>query len=130
MGTGFVILLDTNYLIRGLIRETPEAQAIIRWLSAGEDLVACGVAWYEFLCGPVDDEGVALVQSLLGGRILPFTGDQAAEASRLFNAVDRRRSLRVDAMIAAAAIVSNAQLATGNTRDFQAFVPFGLTLMN
>ncbi len=123
-----MILLDTNYLIRGLIRDTTEAQAIVRWLSMGEDLVVSSVVWYEFLCGPVDDEGVALIQSLLGGRILPFTEDQAAEASRLYNAVDRKRSLRVDAMIAAAAIVSNARLATGNTRDFQTFVPFGLTL--
>ena len=123
-----MILLDTNYLIRALVKGTAEARAVAEWLAAGEDLCASSVAWYEFLCGPVDDEGVDLIRSVLSDRMLPFTADQAAESSRLFNAVGRKRSLRVDAMIAAAAIVTDALLATDNARDFSLFMPFGLRL--
>jgi predicted nucleic acid-binding protein len=123
-----VILLDTNYLIRALVKGSVEANEIIAWLHATEGLCTSTVAWYEFLCGPVDDEGIALVRSILDERILPFTADQAAESSRLYNATGRKRALRVDAMIAAAAIIGNAVLATDNTTDFSNFIPHGLRL--
>jgi predicted nucleic acid-binding protein len=123
-----MILLDTNYLIRALVPGSAEAAAVFGWIDAQEDLCASSVCWYEFLCGPVDEEGAIVVRAILRDRILPFTGDQAAESSRLFNAVGRKRTLRVDAMIAAAAIVSNADLATANLDDFSAFEPFGLRL--
>lgn len=124
-----MILLDTNYLIRALVPGSVEAAAIFGWIDAQEDLCTSSVCWYEFLCGPVDEEGVIVVRAILRERILPFTGDQAAESSRLFNAVGRKRSLRVDAMIAAAAIVANAELATANFDDFAGFEPLGLRLL-
>ena len=62
--------------------------------------------------------------------IIPFSESAAAEAARLFNAVKRKRPLRVDAMIAGAAIAAGAQLATRNCADFLAFVPFGLALVS
>jgi len=124
-----VILLDTNYLIRSLIPETQEAQRIINWVQMDEVLCTSGVAWYEFLCGPVDDEGIIVVYSLLEERVLPFTADQSAEAARLFNESGRKRNLRVDAMIAAASIINNTKLATENITDFTSFVPMGLQLI-
>ena len=125
-----VILLDTNYLIQALVEGSAEAEKVFLWSQhEGGDLVTSSVAWYEFLCGPVDREGVEIVQLLLDGRIIPYTADQAVESARLFNAVGRARHLRIDAMIAAAAIVANARLATGNTEDFRAFEPFGLRLV-
>lgn len=123
-----MILLDTNYLIRVLIAGTSEAEEVIRWYRSGEELCASAVAWYEFLCGPVDDGAVMVVGNLIADRVLPFTAAQAAESARLYEAVGRKRQLRVDAMIAAAAIVSGAALATGNLADFAAFEPFGLRL--
>ena len=123
-----MILLDTNYLIRVLVPDSVEAERVTDWYQAHEDLCTSSVAWYEFLCGPVDDEGILIVQSLLQGRVLPFTADQAAESARLHNATGRKRGLRVDAMIAAAAIIANAELATGNVVDFSNFKPFGLRL--
>ena len=123
-----MILLDTNYLIRALVPDSVESEKIIDWFKAGIDLCTSSVAWYEFLCGPVDDKGVLTVQSLLRERVLPFTADQAAEASRLFNATGRQRHLRVDAMIAAAAIIANADLATGNIEHFFEFRKYGLQL--
>jgi len=91
-------------------------------------LCTSAVVWYEFLCGPVDDEAVDLVRAILDDRVIPFTADQAIESARLYLATGRQRRLRVDGMIAAAAIVANAALATENTDDFRAFAPFGLRL--
>lgn len=71
-----MILLDTNYLIRSLVAETPEALRIIDWIQTG-----------------------------------------------------RKRNLRVDAMIASAAIITDAKLATENITDFTNFVHLGLQLV-
>jgi predicted nucleic acid-binding protein len=122
-----MILLDTNYLINLLVPGSKEAELITAWYPEN-DLCTSAIAWYEFLCGPVDDESITLVRSLLRDRILPFTADQASESARLYNLVNRQRRLRVDAMIAAAAIITNAELATANVQDFAAFKPFGLTV--
>jgi len=124
-----VILLDTNYLIRSLIPDTSEALRIIEWISGEEMLCTSGIAWYEFLCGPVEEEGIAVVYSFLEGRVLPFTADQATEAANLFNLTGRKRNLRIDAMIASAAIVANAEIATENISDFAHFLPFGLQMV-
>lgn len=124
-----MILLDTNYAIRLLVEGSPEADRIRGWVEAGEDLALCSVSWYEFLCGPVDDRGVDLVRWVVRNRILPYTADQAAEAARLFNACGRRRQLRLDSMIAAAALVFNAELATADLGDFSIFEEHGLRLV-
>jgi predicted nucleic acid-binding protein len=123
-----VILLDTNYLIRALVKDSPESARILAWAGEDEELVSSSVVWYEFLCGPVGEEEVEIVRLLLDDRIIPYTADQAAESARLYNAVGRPRRLRIDAMIAAAAIVANAGLATDNEEDFEPFSPFGLRL--
>ena len=125
-----MILLDTNYLIRSLVRQSSEMEKIVNWIEAGEDLLTSAVSWYEFICGPVDEEGISLVASLIEERILPFTADQAAEAARLFNETGSKRYLRIDAMIAAAAIISNSKLATENLDDFNYFTPLGLHLLD
>ena len=124
-----MICLDTSYLVRGLIAATPEAANLLKWIKKGEVLCASSIAWYEFACGPVDPEGLKLGRSLLAGGILPFDEMQAAQAARLFNAVGRLRRLRVDAIVAAAAIAAGASLATGNQRDFLPFVAQGLKLI-
>jgi predicted nucleic acid-binding protein len=124
-----VILLDTSYLIGALVKDSPEARKVGAWLAEGEALCTSAVVWYEFLCGPVDEGAVNLVRAILDDRVFPFTGDQAAESARLCNAVGRQRSLRVDAMIASAAIVTNAVLATSDLDDFRAFTPLGLKLV-
>lgn len=122
-----MILLDTNYLIGMLVPGSIESDRTLSWYRR-EELCTSSVCWYEFLCGPVTDEAVEIVRGLIGDRIIPFTADQATEASRLFNAVGRPRRLRVDAMIAAGALFANARLATSNREDFSAFVALGLEL--
>lgn len=124
-----MILLDTNYLIRFLVPGTAEADRMMDWVQKRKELCTSAICWYEFLCGPVDEEGMLLVSSILNERILPFTSAHALESSRLYNGCGRKRALRVDAMIAAASIVSQSVLATGNREDFAPFESFGLDLL-
>ncbi len=122
-----MICLDTNYLILGLVADSSESTELRAWASAGEVLVTPMVAWYEFLCGPVTVVQRDTMRGFLQA-LLPFDETQAQTAAGLFNACGRRRSLRVDAMIAAAAITSDASLATNNYEDFEVFVESGLRL--
>ncbi|MFP4179186.1 MAG: type II toxin-antitoxin system VapC family toxin [Spirochaetaceae bacterium] len=124
-----MILLDTNYLIRFLVVGSDEAGQVKKWIQQKEELCTSSICWYEFLCGPVDEEAVILVSSILEEQILPFSPAHARQAARLFNRCGRKRSLRVDAMVAAAAIISESVLATENAEDFAPFTSFGLTLM-
>ncbi len=123
-----MILLDTNYLIRVLVAETAEADQLEVWLARGTEFCTSAISWYEFLSGPVDAEGVDIIRSLVSGRILPFTPAVAAEAARLFNAVGRARRYRVDAMIAATAIIANASVVSANIADFRLFADYGLSI--
>ena len=124
-----MILLDTNYLIRALVEGTREAMLVTTWLDRGEELCTSSIAWYEFLSGPVDEEAIYIIRSLVHDRVLPFVADMSVEAARLFNATGRVRRLRVDAMIAASAIITGAHLATENETDFEVFVSEGLRLV-
>lgn len=123
-----MICLDTNYLILGLMPGSRESQDLIRWAQAGETLITAMPAWYEFTCGPVTAPQIAAIRSFLHD-LTPFDEPQAVEAARLFNAAGRKRALRIDAIIAATAIVAGASLATNNHKDFNIFVPHGLKLI-
>jgi len=123
-----MICLDTNYLIRGLIAGTAEAGDLKSWLKGGIPLAAPSIVWYEFCCGPVQTREIETVRSVLTAGILALGEAEAEESARLFNAVGRVRRLRVDAMIAAAALCAGAELATSNTADFEVFRGHGLKL--
>ncbi len=123
-----MICLDTNYLILGLVKGSQESRDLVGWMQAGEILITPMPAWYEFLCGPVTPAQTSTMRAFVR-TIIPFDEPEAAIAAALFNAAGRRRSIRVDAMIAATAIAKGAALATNNRNDFQAFVPHGLTVL-
>jgi predicted nucleic acid-binding protein len=55
-----VIHLDTSFLIRALLDGTPESLALDQWIRAGEAIGISGVAWCEFICGPVEPAAIAL----------------------------------------------------------------------
>ncbi len=124
-----MILLDTNYLIRALVDGTDEATQVSEWLDSGEELCTSAISWYEFLSGPVDEDGVELIRTVVQDRVLPFVADTAAESARLFNATGRLRRHRVDAMIAASAVMTGALLATENVADFRNFTTNGLRMI-
>lgn len=125
---GNVICLDTNYLILGTTHETPESQEIYRWLKQGEVLCTSSICWYEFRCGPISEEQLDFMRSILI-EIRPFTELESEVAGRLFEKAGRKRALKTDAMIAATCLVARARLATNNRKDFEKFsgiqfVPF------
>jgi predicted nucleic acid-binding protein len=123
-----VIHLDTNYLIQGARNGTAENVAIEKWVSSREPLGTSALAWMEFITGPLAAEAETHARVLLENRIVPFGTMEAELAARLFNVAGRRRGLRYDCMIAAAAITAGAELATTNTPDFLLFLPHGLKL--
>lgn len=123
-----MIRLDTNYLIRVLVKGSLEAAHVDAWLAAGESFSASAIAWTEFLSGPVTATEITKAEALIESRIIPFGKVEAALASELFNKTGRRRGSRLDCLIAATAIVAQAQLATVNEADFRPFVGHGLAL--
>ena len=123
-----MIHLDTNYLIGLLVKGSPQAAEVDGWLASGEPLAASAVAWTEFLNGPVTALEVVQTESVLESRIVPFGAAEARLAAELFNNTGRRRGSRFDCLIAATAILAQADLATVNHSDFKVFVPHGLKL--
>jgi predicted nucleic acid-binding protein len=121
-----MICLDANYLIGGVIEARPESRHLLAWVAAGQTFCTAAPAWYEFLCGPLTAAQIDTMQAFLKGGIIPFAAAQAQVAALLFNAADRPRRLRVDAMIAATAISQKVPLATLNTADFKLFTSHGL----
>jgi predicted nucleic acid-binding protein len=123
-----VIHLDTNYLIGLLDRGSSQAREVDEWLAAGETIATSAIAWTEFLNGPVTPVEVSRTKAVLQSRIVPFGQPEAVLASDLFNKTGRRRGSRFDCLIAATAILAQAETATINQSDFKVFVQHGLKL--
>ena len=109
-----MIHLDTNDLIGLPVQGSAVA--------AGESLAASAIAWTEFLNGPVTPLEVGRAEAVLQSRIIPFGQGEAALAAELFNQTGRRRGSRFDCLIAATAILAQAEVATVNQSDFKVFV--------
>ena len=105
-----MIHLDTSFLIRALMRGTPEDQALRRWIANGESLAVCSIAWAEFQCGPLTSSELAVAGAIIG-RHRDFTKNDAETAARGFNESGRSRGSLIDCMIAAAAQADGAPVA-------------------
>jgi predicted nucleic acid-binding protein len=108
--------------------------AVKSWLMDGHQVATSAVAWSEFLTGrkkrrSVDD--AMRCENIINGGIVEFCESEAEIAADLFNHVGRPRAIRMrlDCLIAASAIVADAELATFNLDDFKRFVPFGLRIV-
>jgi predicted nucleic acid-binding protein len=124
-----MIHLDTSFLIRSLVPGSETDRRLRAWLREGEPLGMSAIAWAEFLCGPLAETQLQLV-NLIVPRRAPFGEDEAILASRLFNDSGRRRGSLADCMIAATAIREEATLATRNPRDFRRFESAGLHVVD
>jgi predicted nucleic acid-binding protein len=124
-----MIHLDTNYLIGLAVPGSLPAYHVDQWLATNEQLAASTLAWTEFLNGPVSANEIALVESVIEGKLVAFEKPTAVLAAQLFNQSGRRRGSRFDCLIAATAILAGAGLATENRKDFAPFVPLGLKLI-
>jgi predicted nucleic acid-binding protein len=122
-----MIHLDTSFLIRALVADSPESTRLHTWIAGGLPVGIGAVCWTEFLCGPLTEAHVDLALALLSEPVA-YTAADAHRAAALFNTSGRRRGSLVDCMVAAAAIEADAALATSNPKDFQRFAPQGLRL--
>lgn len=122
-----MIHLDTSFLIRALDSGSPEDERLRLWIQDGEMLRMSAVAWAELLCGPLTPAELDLATAIVERR-QEFTHEHAETAARLFNESGRRRGSLFDCMIAAAALIEGAPLATANEKDFRRFEASGLTL--
>jgi predicted nucleic acid-binding protein len=123
-----MIHLDTNYLIGLLVKGSPQAMHVDGWLTTGQPIAAGAVAWTEFLNGPVSPLEVTRTEAVLQSRIVPFGRPEAVLAAELFNKTGRRRGSRFDCLIAATAMLAQAEIATVNQSDFNPFTAHGLKL--
>ena len=123
-----MIHLDTNYLIGLLVKGSPQAQDVDGWLAGSQILAASAIVWTEFLNGPVTPIEVTRAELVLQSRIISFGRAEAALAAELFNKTGRRRGSRFDCLVAATAILAQAEVATSNLADFKAFLHYGVRL--
>ena len=123
-----MIHLDTSFLIRALVRNSPQDIKLRSWLRSNAGLGTSAIAWAEFLCGPVDQRDADLAARILPDRP-PFSDKDAALAAQLFNISGRRRGTFIDCMIAAVALGANASLATTNPGDFRQLESAGLQII-
>ncbi len=123
-----MIHLDTNVLI-ALPVLARQRHVLTQRISRGEAVATSSLAWFEYVCGPVDDSEQQLVRAAIGGQIVGVDDVIAERAAALFNLAGRKRNLRTDCLIAATAMLAGAELATYNAQDFAPFTPHGLTLL-
>ena len=122
-----MIHLDANFLV-GLSRESPRETAMLKnWVADKRPVATSTVAWTEFLCGPVVGEAIRAVSELVGEPV-SFEAKDSVSAAELFNGTGRRTRSLMDCMIAAVALRSRAEVATGNVQDFRRFAKFGLRI--
>jgi predicted nucleic acid-binding protein len=122
------IHLDTNVLVFGLESDHAMHARIAGWRRDGAELAVSGMAWAEFLCGPVSTAAIRIWDRILDGAIEPVDRAVAERAAILFNHSGRRSRSLPDCVIAATAILHGARLATLNRRDFEMFRNDGLEL--
>lgn len=124
-----MIHLDANVLIRLSVRGSGAAAKVREWLRAGETLATSAPAWFEYISGPVTAEEILRAEALLQGGVADFQKADCLRAADLFGLTGRKRAMKLDCMIAAAALRKGARLATADVADFRPFAPHGLVVV-
>jgi predicted nucleic acid-binding protein len=123
-----MIHIDTNLLIASIDPTHEHANLWPLLITAGDSFAVSAVAWTEFRSYPISDQQLRVLDRLLGGGVLAYERVHAELAGELFSRTNSKRKNRLDTMIAATAILADAELATANQADFKAFVSLGLKL--
>lgn len=123
-----MIHVDTNLLIASVDPSHEHARVWAQLVMVDETFAASAVAWTEFRSYPISSNQLLALERLLAGGIVAYEHAHADLAGDLFRKAKTKRKNRLDSMIAAAAILAGARLATVDQKDFQPFVSFGLKL--
>ena len=118
-----------NLLIAAIDAAHPHHLQASHALQSGKMAATASVAWAEFRSKPVPPVRLLALSAMFGAGILPFAKAEAELAAQLFQLTSVKRAQRLDTMIAVTVILAGAELATVNTSDFSAFVPYGLKLL-
>jgi predicted nucleic acid-binding protein len=125
MGQG-MIHLDTNVLTT--LPHLIQKHRFIERIEKNETASVCVPVWYEYMIGPIEASEQNLARQFIRGDVFALETDDAILAAQLFNLAGRKRSLKTDALIAAATIRRKTELFTLNVKDFLPFVKQGLRL--
>ena len=120
---------DTNLLIAFVKGTDVHHAAAVRSVADAGPLGSSSIAWMELHSKPVHPRDKAALEAILTAGILPFDEATALLAGRLFQLTGSQRRTRLDAMIAATAMLAGAALATADPEDFRPFVSHGLKLL-
>jgi predicted nucleic acid-binding protein len=124
-----MIVLDTNFLIMGLVPGSAQDSRLRQWLQSGDNITVNVIVWAEFMCGPVTAEQIRLALHLFP-RPEVLLPEDAARGAQLYNGTGRRRGSLADCLIAATCLRMNASIATDNVADFRLFEPMGLQVIS
>jgi predicted nucleic acid-binding protein len=123
-----MIHLDANVLIRLSMPGSGAAKKVRQWLLAGETLAVSAPAWFDYISGPTTAQEVLYAEAVLTGGVADFAKTDSHRSADLFNLTGRKRTTKLDCMIAASALIQRARIATTNVGDFQPFAAHGLRI--
>ena len=126
-----MIHLDTSVLIDVFTGERLLAPRLRQLLEGGERIAFNPLVLFEWLRGPRIPEQIGAQEALVPSvDAVPFGSAEAFRAAAIYRNVRRPRGREIDIVIAACAIVHEAQLWTANPADFKdipdlKLLPFG-----
>jgi len=83
-------------------------------IQAGDLPATSAVAWHEFVRGSVSEDDIVRADEVMDGRILSLDRETAEKAADLFRKTGSRRASTADCLIAATAILSDAEIGKGS----------------
>ena len=115
-----MIHLDTSVLIDVFSGERVLAPRLRQLLEDGERISFNALVLFEWLRGPRTPEQIGAQEALFPSvDAVPFGSAEAFRAAAIYRNVRRPRGREIDIVIAACAIVHEAQLWTANPADFK-----------
>jgi predicted nucleic acid-binding protein len=113
-------VLDTSLLIDALTGPKASSAILRRVIEQGELLLLPSLVRYEWLRGPRLPEQLAALEAIFpANEALPLGAPEATMAAHLYRTVGRARGREMDLVIAAYALVRDADLWTLNRSDFR-----------
>ena len=115
-----MIHLDTSVLIDALTGPRRSGPRLRQLVEDGERLTLSSIVLFEWRRGPRTQEEIADQEALFpAAESIPFGSTEGLAAANLYRKLKRARGREIDIVIAACAVVHNAQLWTLNPADFK-----------
>ena len=115
-----IVHVDTSALVDALTGPRRSLDDLVGLVDEGHRLMVSTIVLYEWWRGPRTRAELGAQQELLPAETaIPFGGEEAAVAARLYRSVAKPRGREVDLAIAACAVAHGAALWTLNPGDFR-----------